>query len=291
MPRGAVTDNYYVPTTEEKRVISEANTAFLSSYFTGIIVGATGGTMLVRRRNIPIRSLPAVALLAATTLTGELIGRKTGEARAKDLLAAGLPSGSHLRTMLEENTKGITIPRVTRPENTQGVNDVGLEGGMVDDDAQQDQPHGQQAQQPSGRWTPPKTQEKESRVWDAIRGANPASQTTWGRIRNGTAPAPPPPAQTDPDATPPLIPRTKADLLAHERAGHVRRTPYGDLDTPTTHSAGGQGLMGPHGDTVAATSAGSRDEGGLVIPRTREEMEREFASGRVRRNAYGDLVD
>ncbi|TPX57105.1 hypothetical protein PhCBS80983_g04069 [Powellomyces hirtus] len=331
MTKGAVTDNYYTPTTEEKRVIDSANKSFVASYLTGIAFGVTGGLMLVKHRGISWKSLPGMALLGATGLSGELLGRKLGEARARQLLATSLPADSKLREMLQEKAH---IPRsqtAARGESIEGHHDYGMEGAVLNptmspvngrgggangggegyygvpgnDNAPDEQESAATSSSPSSSSTS---------SWESIRSNNPASNTVWGRIRSGRAPqAPSQPAYDvddsnyDPDTTPPtsspslssssasqsstqppsvLIPRTRAEQLETERAGQISRNRYGDLDTPAVHAVGGRGLMGPYGDTVAATPAGN-----APIPRTREEMEESFATGRVRRNQYGDLIN
>ncbi|KAJ3151329.1 hypothetical protein HDU89_002168 [Geranomyces variabilis] len=301
---GSVTDNYYTPTLEEKKVVEAANKTFVASYLTGIFVGLAGGVMLVRHRGVAWKSMPGLALLGATGLTGELVGRKTGEARARELLATTLPAESNLRKLLEQSN---ALPSTGTPAPIKQGHDYGLEGSIMSPDMSPvvtsepadprrqrrgDVPPSMVAESAQGTGDAPSS-------WDSIRQNNPASNSSWNRIRTGRQPAVP--STSDDNARDDrssaygegrsetvAIPRTRDEQLEQERQGHIRRGRYGDLDTPAVAAVGGRGLMGPYGDTVAATPAGSAN-----IPRTREEMEEAFgrAGASIKRNKWGDLVD
>ncbi|KAJ3155688.1 hypothetical protein HDU86_004157 [Geranomyces michiganensis] len=310
---GTATANHYTPTLEEKRVVEAANKTFVASYLAGILAGVAGGVMLIRIRGVAWKSMPGLALLGATSLTGEVIGRKTGQARARELLAKTLPADSTLRKLLQQSN---ALPSTGTPAPITQGHDYGLEGSIMSPemspvatttsdagDARMWRGGAAASAQPVMVSDNVEGSADAPSSWDSIRRHNPASNTTWNRIRTGRAP----PLDNennagaddnsslgfaDDQSSPSesvVIPRTRDELLAKERQGHIRRGRYGDLDTPAVSSVGGRGLMGPYGDTVAATPAGSTAN----IPRTREEMEEAFgkAGSRVKRNQWGDLVD
>ncbi|KAI8825271.1 uncharacterized protein EV422DRAFT_252898 [Fimicolochytrium jonesii] len=295
---GTVTANYYTPTLEEKRVIDHANGGFVWNYLLGISAGVAAGFSIVRYRKVRWNSMPGISLLAATTLTGEIVGRKLGEGQARTVLANELPSDSQLRRLLEQNAqgKGLSIPS-RGGDGTGEKHDYGLEGAVMSSDMS---PVAAPASTSSDMVVDDDNGEginTSSTSWEAIRRQGTGSQSAWDRLRNPSRSSPtdaptdaptdpfPSPAPTTTTPAPTSIPRTHADLLEKERLGHLRRTPYGDLDTPAIQPVGGRGMLGPYGDTVAATPAGMAN-----IPRTREELEEVVGSGRVKRNRWGDLV-
>ncbi|KAJ3181184.1 hypothetical protein HDU87_001313 [Geranomyces variabilis] len=301
---GTATDNYYTPTLEEKKVVEAANKTFVASYLTGIFVGLAGGAMLVRHRGVAWKSMPGLGLLGATGLTGELIGRKTGEARARELLATTLPANSNLRKLLEQSN---ALPSTGTPAPITQGHDYSLEGSIMSPDmspvatsASVDPRRQRRDDVPPPMVSEPAEGTGDAQSsWDSIRQNNPASNSSWNRIRTGRQPAVPSAngenasddrsvAYGEGRSDTITIPRTRDEQLEQERQGHIRRGRYGDLDTPAVAAVGGRGLMGPYGDTVAATPAGSAS-----IPRTREEMEEAFgrAGANIKRNKWGDLVD
>ncbi|KNC98765.1 uncharacterized protein SPPG_05747 [Spizellomyces punctatus DAOM BR117] len=304
LTRGAVTGNYYTPTIEEKAVIDKANKKFVATYATGIFLGITGGATLVRYRKVQWNSMQGLFLIMGCTMTGEVLGRKGGEARAREALSRGLPPGSKLRELLEKNSRGLSIPKGPASPPTEGNNDFSLEGTVPPSVSpvafQKENTASRQGSQGTADEENAVADGKVSTSWEQIRRKHSGPSSTWDRIRTkgaGANASETGGSQSEPEVmddlddrysatSDPIIPRTRDELLESERKGQIRRNNYGDLSEPVVASVGGRGLLGPYGDTVAATPAGN-----TYIPRTREELEATLGRRNVKRNEYGDLVE
>ncbi|KAI9007102.1 hypothetical protein BC832DRAFT_591706 [Gaertneriomyces semiglobifer] len=302
MQPGSISGNYYTPTVEEKIVIKDANRAFLGRYAAGIACGVAGGMTFVRFGGLRPRSLRAGITVFFSALGGEYVGRKIGEARARQVLGERLPSYSNLRKLLEQNKQGLTIPKAYNPSSTSEAHDYGMEGAQpvrVSPIPAVAHERGSSQSVDTDLSLEVDAPTQEENAWERLRRENARPQTVWDKIRTqgqarNTGVAPRPGGHSDGEEdedtfAPPtasIIPRTRDELLESERLGHIQRNQYGDLIDPVVAPVGGRGQMGPYGDTVAATPAG-----GASIPRTREELEDSLSRGRVKRNQWGDLSD
>ncbi|KAI9097293.1 hypothetical protein DFS34DRAFT_650111 [Phlyctochytrium arcticum] len=309
----------YRPTPQEKAVIDAAGRRFLLSWMTGIALGCGGGFLLLKNRNIPLRSMPGAFVLFATSTAGEFVGRRMGVTRARATLNSGLPQDSKVRSMVAKMENSMGMPSIMGGsggmEAEVGEHEYGLEGSVPGGvspvaSASSSGWEGGEEKQESSFERAAKIK-RDADTWGQIRKENSGPSSTWDRLRKGapletessstTTPAtspfstdsavnpdrPLPPSQqsTSSRATP-IIPRTRAEQLESERLGHLRRNSYGDLDEPVVASVGGRGQIGPYGDAVAATPAGTAD-----IPRTREGLEAAMRGPGVKRNQWGDLTD
>ncbi|KAJ3217705.1 hypothetical protein HDU67_007401 [Dinochytrium kinnereticum] len=224
----------YTPTVQERGAIDRANRAFLAPYIAGIIAGVSAGVGLTRFRKIQLNTWPGGLTVFATSITGEFVGRKVGEVRARNALQSYLPAESKLRELLESKTTGF---RLNKPiPNQRATHDFSLEGSippaqdvMSSTTTTTTTPHPQ-----TQRASPTAPQDSaQGSTWQSIRQRNAGPASTWDRLRSDAVRQQQSGQDEDEAEVPPVVPRVVVPRTREEeeeqlaRTG-VRRNQYGD---------------------------------------------------------------
>jgi hypothetical protein len=73
----------YIPTDSELAIIKSANTAFLKTYLSFILVGFGTSFVLLKKTHTKLRSKYGFLTVFGVSMTSEIIGRKVGKSFAK----------------------------------------------------------------------------------------------------------------------------------------------------------------------------------------------------------------
>ncbi|KAI8926380.1 hypothetical protein BC831DRAFT_228397 [Entophlyctis helioformis] len=109
--QGILAQAQYTPTTAERTVIKAANESFIMSYMLGIGLGIGSGVYSVYKLKLRRSSWQSAVVVFVCATLGELTGRRIGERSAQGILHRRLSDDSQLRVLLENNKRGISLPK------------------------------------------------------------------------------------------------------------------------------------------------------------------------------------
>jgi len=226
----------YKPTEAESMAAKGASRAFIMYWLPGTALGLAASAWLARSGKLREYGLGGNAMMIGAMLSGELVGRKMGEAAGTQVLLRDLPSDSKLRAAIEQFQRtGHMDPSVLQDQmkNRNGDVEVAMRRQIearldprLQTDSQERQPTRQE--RPTSSKRRPIVEAKEEQF--------------------GTA---------DPDA----------DLQAKNDLLYSR------------------GAQPPSRDVQAM----GQEQSGFL--RTAEDWERAEKTGKVHRNAYGDIIE
>jgi hypothetical protein len=246
----------YSPTPEESAAAKAASRAFMGYWLPGTALGLFASAALARSGKLRELGLAGNAIMIGTMFSGELLGRKMGEAAGTAVLMRDLPYNSQLRAAMEqfqrtgqmdpsilENRKSETRPEI-RPEMEGDVRQR-VESAVR-------RMEGREPPVRIARQAPQKTERRERPM---------LKEEQFG--------------MSDPDADE----QARSDLLYRKGSSSVD-----SIQSIGNEQASGERLQKSDREVERASKDGE-------FLRTKEDWETAEKSGKVRRNAYGDVIE